>query len=309
MPNYGHGLHFGVFVPPEAYRADALVRLVQLSEELGLDLVGIQDHPYHPDFLDTWTLLSVLAGRTERIRLMPQVLNLALRPPAVLARASASLDILSRGRFELGLGSGAAWDAIVSMGGPRWRPAMAIAAVTEAITMLRALWTPGPGVTFDGEHYQLHDSSPGPFPPHPIGIWLGVNRPRMLRLTGRLADGWVLGIRDAQQAAEIAQQNKLIDEAAEDAGRRPADIRRSYTAGGAFGVGRGGYLRGTTRDWSEQLAELALLHGGSELNVSLAVDAETDLRRYAEEVVPTVRELVRGELSNPAASSLALGTD
>lgn len=292
MPSYGHGLHFGVFIPPEARRADALVRLVQLSERLGLDLVGIQDHPYHSDFLETWTLLSVLAGRTERIRLMPQVLNLALRPPAVLARAAASLDILSSGRFELGLGSGAAWDAITSMGGPQWRPGEALAAVTEAITVLRSLWTPTRPVTFHGEHYQLRGSSPGPFPPHPIGIWLGVNQPRMLRLTGRLADGWVLGVRGAGQVAEIARQSKIIDEAAEDAGRSPADVRRSYTVGGSFGAGGWGYLRGTVRDWSERLTELALAHGGSELNVTFDPDADTDLRRYAEEVVPAVRELV-----------------
>ena len=76
-----------------------------------------QDHPYQPAFLDTWTLLSWVAARTERIHVAGNVLNLPLRPPAVLARAAASLDLLSGGRFELGLGAGAFWDAIEAMGG------------------------------------------------------------------------------------------------------------------------------------------------------------------------------------------------
>ena len=76
-----------------------------------------QDHPYQPRFLDTWTLLSVLAAQTSTVRLAPNVANLPLRPPAVLARSVASLDILSGGRVELGLGAGAFWDAIEANGG------------------------------------------------------------------------------------------------------------------------------------------------------------------------------------------------
>lgn len=91
------------------------MQLARFADQIGLDLVGIQDHPYQPQFLDTWTLLSALARATERIRLVPDVINLPLRPPAVLARATAGLDILSGGRVELGLGSGAFFDAVVSL--------------------------------------------------------------------------------------------------------------------------------------------------------------------------------------------------
>lgn len=80
------------------------VELTQLSERLGFDFVTFQDHPYKADFLDTWTLLSWAAARTERIGLSGNVLNLPLRPPAVLARAMASLDLLSGGRTSLGSG-------------------------------------------------------------------------------------------------------------------------------------------------------------------------------------------------------------
>src|SRR5262245_53358932 len=102
MPDYGHDLLFGYFLTPDAGQADTVVELALIADGLGLDILGVQDHPYQPRFLDMWTLLSVLAGQTERIRLVPDVVNLPLRPPAVLARSAATLDILSGGRVELG---------------------------------------------------------------------------------------------------------------------------------------------------------------------------------------------------------------
>src|SRR5690242_7946365 len=100
MTDYGHGLVFGTFLTPDNQRSDEVVRLAQHSERVGLDLVTFQDHPYQAGFLDTWTLLSYVAARTETVHLAGNVLNLPLRPPAVLARAAASLDLLSGGRFE-----------------------------------------------------------------------------------------------------------------------------------------------------------------------------------------------------------------
>ena len=122
MTTYGHDLQFGSFLTPSAGTPDTVVALAQLSEQVGLDLVTFQDHPYQPAFLDTWTLLSYVAARTEVIRLAPNVLNLPLRLPAVIARSAASLDLLSGGRLELGIGAGAFWDAIEAMGGPRRSP-------------------------------------------------------------------------------------------------------------------------------------------------------------------------------------------
>jgi len=76
-----------------------------------------------PSAQRTWTLLSMVAATTSRVGLFPDVANLPLRPPAVLAKAAASLDVLSGGRFELGLGAGGFWDAIEAFGGPRRSPA------------------------------------------------------------------------------------------------------------------------------------------------------------------------------------------
>ena len=106
MTDYGRPVRFGYFLIPEADPAGPL-RLAALAEELGLDHVGVKDHRYQSRFHDTWTLLTAIAMRTSRISLFPDVTSLPLRPPAVLAKAAVSLDILSGGRVELGLGAGA----------------------------------------------------------------------------------------------------------------------------------------------------------------------------------------------------------
>jgi len=84
-----------------------LRELARLADTLGLDLLGIQDHPYVSRFFDTMSLISVLLAETRRLRIFPNVASLPLRPPALLAKSAASLDILSGGRFELGIGAGA----------------------------------------------------------------------------------------------------------------------------------------------------------------------------------------------------------
>ena len=189
MADYGHDLVFGTFITPQNAEPRVPVALAQLSEQAGLDLVTFQDHPYQPAFLDAWTLLSYVAASTERIKISGNVLNLPLRPPVLLARQAASLDLLSGGRFELGLGAGAFWDAIEAMGGPRRSPAAAVASLSEAIDIIRASWAGGPS-RYAGQHYQVPDARPGPRPAHDAGIWLGVTGPRAVRLAGAKADGW-----------------------------------------------------------------------------------------------------------------------
>src|SRR6201991_3639747 len=124
-------IEFGVFVTPSNQDPQRAVALAELAERVGLDIVSFQDHPYQARFLDTWTLLSYVAARTSRVKLAPHVLNLPLRPPAVVPRSVASLDLLSGGRVELGIGAGAFWDAIAAMGGPRSTPRGAGAPLAE----------------------------------------------------------------------------------------------------------------------------------------------------------------------------------
>ncbi|WP_182876296.1 LLM class flavin-dependent oxidoreductase [Microbispora sp. H10670] len=293
MADFGHDLWFGAFLRPDAAGHHRIVRQAVLADELGLDVIGVQDHPYQPSFLDTWTLLSVLAARTERVRLFPDVVNLPLRPPAVLARAAASLDILSGGRVELGLGAGAFWDGVAAMGGPRRDPGDAVEALEEAVAVLRALWTPGEGVRLDGRHYRLEGARPGPFPPHPIGLWIGAYKRRMLELTGRLGDGWVPSSGYAAPD-DLGAMTAILDAAAERAGRDPAGIRRVYNIEGRFSGAAGeGFLNGPPAVWAERLAGLVRDHGMSVF--VLAVDDDRDLKVFAEEVAPAVREAVARE--------------
>src|SRR5438093_2754555 len=112
MPSVTQGPEFGISLPPT--RTDdpgQALHLVQLADRPGYDLVGIQDHPYQWRFFDTWTLISWLAEQTSRLRFFPDVANLPLRPPALLVKSAAALDVLTGG-VELGLGAGAFWDAV-----------------------------------------------------------------------------------------------------------------------------------------------------------------------------------------------------
>ena len=289
MTDYGHELQFGIFVTPEAGQVDAVLELSKLADVVGLDLVTFQDHPYQGRFLDSWTLLSFVAAQTSNVRVAPNVANLPLRPPVVLARSVASLDILSRGRVELGLGAGAFWDGIAALGGPRLTPGQSVDALAEAIDIIRASWNAGGGpIRHEGTHYNVVGAHPGPAPVHDVEIWLGAYKPRMLALTGAKADGWLPSMAYAG-IAQLPDMNAAVDRAAEAAGRRPADIRRLLNINGSFGSDTG-FLRGAPRDWAEQLSELTLNTGMSAY--ILSVSSDDDVRRFAEEVAPAVRELV-----------------
>ena len=290
MPDYGHDLQFGIFPSPDAEAAERTLELAQLAEISGLELVSVQDHPYQGRHLDTWTLLSVVAARTSAIRVAPNVANLALRPPVVLARSAATLDLLSAGRVELGLGAGSFWDAIVAAGGPRRTPKQAVDALIEAIGIIRQVWAGGT-VRADGEHYQVNGLHGGPRPAHDIPIWLGSYKPRMLRVTADLADAWIpsMGYADPH---ELSAMNAAIDERAEANGRGPQAIRRMYNVFGRFGTGSG-FLQGGVRDWAEQLAGLAVDEGVS--TFILGTDDADSIRRFALEVVPAVRDQVDEE--------------
>jgi hypothetical protein len=298
MADYGHDLLFGAFVPPVAEQSETVVTLARIADASGLDLFTVQDHPYQPRFLDTWTLLSYLAARTQRVHLVPNVANLPLRQPAVLGRSAASLDVLSDGRVELGIGAGAFWDAIEAMGGPRRSPGEAVRALEEAIAVIRAVWGPGRTPRIDGEHYRLAGAKPGPVPVHPIGIWVGAYGPRMLALTGRLGDGW-LPSQGYAPPERLTEMNARIDEAADAAGRLPASVRRLYNLEGGFGAG-GGFLQGTVDDWVEQLATLALEHGTSGFVLTADAGSARAMQRFAEEVAPAVRIAVEHERGTAA---------
>jgi len=273
----------GTFVVPSAEDPELTLSQALAADEVGLDFLAVQDHPYQRRFFDTWTLLAYVAGRTNGIRLMPDVANLPLRLPSVLAKSAASLDVLSGGRVELGLGAGSFWEAVEAMGGPRRTLKESVDALEEAIAVVRGFWSGERSVNVEGEHYRVKGAKPGPQPAHPIGIWVGAYGPRMLRLTGRLGDGWVpsLGPRFLEPEV-VPEMQDSIDEAARGAGRDPADVRRAANVT---------QLEGDPSTWADQLTRIAT---DLRFDVLLVAPSEEDpvgsIRRLGEEIAPVVRE-------------------
>jgi len=270
--DYGRPVQFGYFVIPDATQPMRALEQAIRADQAGIDLIGIQDHPYQHRFHDTWTLLSVIAARTSRVTVFPDVANLPLRPPAMLAKAAATLDLLSNGRVELGLGAGGFWPAIQAMGGPARTSGESVSAMEEAIEVIRLVWSGGRGLRFDGRFYQLAGLNAGPPPAHPIGIWLGAYKPRMLALTGRNADGWVPSLGHLKPE-DMGEANARIDDAARAAGREPSAIRRVLNVGGDL--------------TAEDFATLVLEHG-----FDTFITSPDSGDAFIEEVVPKVRELV-----------------
>ena len=285
-----HPIKFGYFLIPNA--DTPLLSLAQEAERLGLDYIGIQDHPYQRRFVDTFTLLSMIAATTSRIGLFPDVANLPLRPPAVMAKAAASIDGLSSGRFELGLGAGGFWDAIEAYGGPRRNPGAALEALAEAIEVIRKVWSGERNLRFEGQHYRLRGAHSGPVPAHPIGIWLGVTGPRALKLAGQVADGWVPSFRG--DIKKIGDMSKRLDDAAMEAGRDPSSIRRILNVNGVITDGASnGILQGPVNQWAEELTNFAITYGFD--TFIFWGEGDGQLQKFAEEVVPAVREQVAAE--------------
>jgi alkanesulfonate monooxygenase SsuD/methylene tetrahydromethanopterin reductase-like flavin-dependent oxidoreductase (luciferase family) len=293
-------LQVGISLVPATQKLDRIRELVRAADAAAIDLVGIQDHPYQHHFLDTWSLIATLLAETERISFFTDVANLPLRPPAVMAKAAASLDVLSGGRFELGLGAGGLPDVIAGFGGPRRTPGESVEALEEALDVIRQLWSAERSVSFDGRYYRLDDARPGPRPAHPIEIWVGAFKPRMLRLVGRKADGWLpsLGVLTPD---ELRAGNERIDTAADKAGRDRRAIRRIINLQGVIGEGPAparaelpvGYLAGEPLAgpadwWVETLA--GFVDDGFDTVVFWPVDPEPgQVELLAGDLVPHLR--------------------
>ncbi|HEX7973350.1 MAG TPA: LLM class flavin-dependent oxidoreductase, partial [Anaerolineales bacterium] len=231
------------------------------------------------------------------LRLFPDVVDLPLRPPAMLAKAAATLDIISGGRIELGLGAGAFWEAIEAMGGPVRTPHEAVAALEEAIHVIRLMWSGQRGLRYEGQHYSLKGVHSGPVPAHPIGLWIGAYGPKMLALTGRLGDGWVPSSSYAAPG-ELPEMHKRIDEAALSAGRDPAAIQRIYNIMGQIKAGPPAEpFNGPVEQWVDELTGLALEYGMDTFILGLPEPPGDQIERFIAEVAPRVRENVARQRS------------
>jgi alkanesulfonate monooxygenase SsuD/methylene tetrahydromethanopterin reductase-like flavin-dependent oxidoreductase (luciferase family) len=276
------GLEFGIYLPQVALSFDQMLDRALECERLGYDSLWLYDHLYAPGLpaqpsLEAWTLATALLARTSRLRVGHLVLCNNFRHPAVLAKMATTLDVISGGRLELGIGSGSVEvehdQAGIGWGSPRERSER-LGEATEIITRMFA----GPLTTWEGTHYAVRDlpnlpaAVQRPRPPVHIG---GAGPKFTLPLVARYADVWNVPTYALDRLAELTA---TLDAECERIGRDPASIRRSVEAvlviapqdrlddalararrhygGLGYGLEEGGFI-GTPERVADRIAELA----------------------------------------------------
>src|ERR1700677_156784 len=292
---------FGFGPSTAVAKTDDVIRCAISADRAGVDVLTLSDHPYYGQRLDAYATLGFVLGRTTDIAGAVTVTNLPTRNAAMLARSLTSLSALSGGRVVFGIGAGGYWDEIVRLGVRRLSPGEAVRAMEEAIVLVRALSGGGAPVTFEGEFYQVQAIDPAPVPAPPV--WTGSVGPQSLAVTGRLADGWVPGRAADWLRADYIQARRLVDAAAESAGRDPADIATIFNLPGQItrsplpatrDRATGRWIGGSPEQWAVELTAAVLEHRASGFIYFVTDDTPSDvaLGRWAEEVVPAVREAI-----------------
>jgi alkanesulfonate monooxygenase SsuD/methylene tetrahydromethanopterin reductase-like flavin-dependent oxidoreductase (luciferase family) len=222
---------FGIVVDQNMPWPDMLERFVY-AERLGLDSAWVCDHfvqPSRPDYaggyLEGWTLLAALAARTERIRLGVLVSSNTFRHPALLAKEAVTVDHVSNGRLDLGLGAGWYAPEHEMYGLELGEPAGLVERFREAVEVVDRLLRAEAAVSYEGRHYRLREAlfRPGPIQRPRPPLTLGAHRPRMLAIVAEHADRW----NSFGTVEEMRERNARLDEACAAIGRDPRAISRS----------------------------------------------------------------------------------
>jgi F420-dependent oxidoreductase-like protein len=274
-------MKFGLDVAQHQLTFQEILARVRLAEDAGFDGAWVFDHfsalygDRNGPCLEAWTLLGALAAHTSRIRLGPLVTGVTHRHPSVLTTEIVTVDHVSGGRVEAGLG--AAWNQrehrSLGIGFPSTKERMQ--RLEETIEVFRLL-TSGERVSYQGRHYQLDGAQYRPVPvqrPHPP-IWIGANGPQLgLPLAGRQADVW------HGWGEDYARKGDVVRRAAEKAGRDPESIGRS-----------------TSLSISEPWAEVRRTFGQYQKNgvsyviVEWPTEGQTRLEEFIDRVMPDLAD-------------------
>jgi probable F420-dependent oxidoreductase len=287
----------------EFVTAAAVAEVARAAERAGFDSVAVTDHPFPQDewmrsgghhALDPFVALSFAAAATERIRLLTFIYVVTYRNPFLSAKAAASLDVLSGGRFVFGLAAGYLEPEFTALGVPfAERDELA----DEAIRAMKAAWS-GSGVAFEGRHFAAHGHTALPRPlqqPHPP-IWVGGNSKRAIRRAVELGDGWMPIFNPAQHAsrrrtpaiesaADIRARLAYAAEIAERAGRTtPLEV--VITARGLAGFGTATFERQKFVDDVGELKEAGITYLAVNLPAASRTEHVDRIARFARDVLP-----------------------
>lgn len=226
-----HPLRFGLKLS-QAATLDTLRSVWHVADDSGFDHCWNMDHfaSLGPDdgldIFEAWTLLAGMAALTSRTRIGCSVTGNTYRHPAVLAKAAVTVDQLSGGRLEFGIGAGWAENEHTMLGLPFGTAGDRADRLEEALPVIRSLWT-APRTTFTGRHYRLIDAVAEPKPvqsPHPP-IWIGgTGRRRTLRMAAEHAAVWNS---PGGTPGQVSELSAVLDRHCADIGRDPSEIRRS----------------------------------------------------------------------------------
>jgi alkanesulfonate monooxygenase SsuD/methylene tetrahydromethanopterin reductase-like flavin-dependent oxidoreductase (luciferase family) len=280
------GLLFGVNIP--ASTDTDPVRLAKIAEALGYDFISTADHPCGSNpTRETWTMLTWIAARTERIHVATRVLGVPYRPPAMVAKMAETLDRLSGGRLILGLGGGYSDAEFRAFGLSTPTPREKVDGLREAITIIRGLWTQ-PGFSFPGRLYSTRDADLEPKPAHRIPIWLGTFGDRALRVTGQHADGWIPSLGYVPDDVLLAMHDKVMA-AREGAGEDfTCALNLTIHVGGRPDPGRPELVAGSADQIAERLHGF-IKAGFNAFNVITRIPDPDQLERIATDVIPLLR--------------------
>jgi alkanesulfonate monooxygenase SsuD/methylene tetrahydromethanopterin reductase-like flavin-dependent oxidoreductase (luciferase family) len=288
-------LLFGCNVSISAAPGSDPVQDARRAEDSGFDFVSANDHPAAGGSVrEAWTLLCWIAAQTQSIAVVPRVLAVPLRLPALVAKASETLDRLSGGRVILALGSGGSPDELDQLGVHPASAAERTTGLEESLRIVRGLWK-GELFSFSGQVYRVENLRLDPRPARPIPVWLGTYGRRGLVLAGALADGWLPSLGYVEEE-KLPRMRARVIEAAVACGRGDRDVRcllnlRVHLGGG--GISDPGSVVGDSQQVAERLKHFVGL-GFSGFNlVPEGVDLDVQVRQLGDEVLPEVRAFAR----------------
>jgi alkanesulfonate monooxygenase SsuD/methylene tetrahydromethanopterin reductase-like flavin-dependent oxidoreductase (luciferase family) len=294
-----HQLRFLVHMLPDLSWRELLRRYKHI-EALGFDLAGVADHFAHwtgapSQWFEAWTLLAAIAAETTRIRLATWVTQIPLRNPAQLAHQALTVDHISDGRLELGLGLGLTTDpSCPMMGLPNWSYRERAARFKEYVEVVDRLLS-NEVTTYKGRFYEVNGAVTNPRPvqrPRPP-IVMAANGPTMLKRAAEHADIWISESHASTFDAQLAETRRrigLIDERCGAIGRDPTSLRRSYLMGSEALLSGGLFDYYESEEVFADMMQRMIDLGISEIGIWYPRDEQLPVfEKIAAEVIPELR--------------------